>query len=1193
MSQDRGPSYGRRQTAEPRKRPGTAQSQPQAQRRTALDADRDDGLEQVRGAFEDAIGKEQWNRSKFRYLFGAGLLKGSMRSVGGIIGGSFSRGRGFYDAALGRRSESDIQPVLDADPGRRFVRSMAEHGRTEEDVDRIVDNTHRGFWFYATMMALVMVIGGLSYIYSPPSNSALWMFDAVFRFMLVVPMGAFAFQHSYTNWMMRRRRYDSAGAYFASGDMLPRKADRSRGRGGGRTAVKAAVVLIAAAIAFGAVGSSSVFAQTTNPTNNSQNSNPNTSSMTGPQDIFKVPDGSKDLFMKLMSFIAPNTGPVPGLMGQSGATTPAHTALASAFMAFISALFFIATMQVGWHTISGIVATAQEGKVLGQRWHQVWAPVRVVTGVGFLAPAFNGFCVAQILVLYLMAFGGSLANILWSPYVDTLTSGIAKPTAAETQALPQMFNNLVSTNEVVHDVFVHELCYATVQQNYKRRRYSGGALPATLKWTQPWTNQISTPGLNATWNLSVMDTPSATTTTVTGNTLDYGPICGSITVPTVPEASGQGSANNNPDLNAMATFSNARKNAVDQVALAVRPLAQNAGQSYQNYQAASGSGASTNGPYFATEASQGQATNDNSNVANGSIQEATTAFQTARDAYNKAMTDAATKLVQQNSTSTGNNQQSMIDNFKQMAKDGGWATAGLYYMTLSRIQGSLFTAANEKPQFVSPNPEAADEQLKPILVGNQSNNQPGALTQFNEWWNQNIAPLSGAAAGQFNPNGANVGVTTPKSTSIFETLMNLIDVSNLGTSLASWTMINPLNAMGDITLMGHKIITSALVMFGAYAGAAGLLSAGGLLAGVANVASGGMIGTIVNAFLTPLAAFFIMMITLILGFGIVLAYVIPMIPYIMVLFFIIGMLTLMAEALIAAPLWAFFHCRMDGQEFVDQVQRPGYMIAFNLLIRPTLMLLGLFMSFFIQGALTWFLSVTFGPAVAQTTSGFGSGPIAFTVLLGIFCYLNLQIAIRSFQLITQVPDRVTRWFGYGGENLGEDHEAKTHAQTAIGVVSARGGQVLQGAGAAGALRRGGAPTPTAPKAIGADAGADIADKGKENTQGNNPGGGPAPGGGGTQAAEIGSELGKTAEGAHGSSGESGGGADSGGRQAAQQNYEPVPTKNTGNDSPASPTSGSPQASPAAGTKSGRPTSGTLPRTTMNVPRRPRTDGDRS
>jgi conjugal transfer/type IV secretion protein DotA/TraY len=1195
MSQDRGPSYGRRQTAEPRKRQSATPQQPA--RRTALDEDREEGVAELRGAFDEVIGKEHWKRSKFRYFLGAGLLKGSWSSLRSGVGGSLARGKGFYQAAMGQRSEGDINPVLESDAGRRFAVEMVERGVGDEDINKIIDNTCRGFWFYAAMAALIMVVGGLSYLYSPPSGQSWRVFDTVFRFMLIVPMAALAFRNSYTNWLMRRRRYDTVRDYFASGDLLPRKANRSRGKGGGRAVARVAVVLIAAAIAFAAVGQGTAFAQTTGGTptttnNNSGSSNPNTTSMTGPQDIFQVPDGSKDLFMKLMSFIAPNTGPVPGLMGQSGASTPAHSALASAFMAFISALFFIATMQVAWHTISGIVATAQEGKVLGQRWHQVWAPTRVVTGVGFLAPAFNGFCVAQIVVLYLMAFGGHLANLLWTPYVDTLTSGIAAPTATETQNLPKMFNNLVSTNEIVHNVFTNELCYAVLQQNYNRRSYSGGALPANVTWTVPWTTSISSPDLTSTWNLGSIDSGALpTTTTVSGNTMDYGPICGSIEVPTVPDSAGQGSANNNPDMNAMAKFSNARKAAIDQIVAAVRPLAQRAGQSYQNYQAASASGSSTNGPYFATEASQGSANNNNSSVANSSVQEATTVFQTARDAYNKAMTDAATQLVQQNSTSTGNGSQSMIDNFKQMAKDGGWATAGLYYMTLSRIQGSLFTAANEKPKFISPNPDSADEQLKPILVGNAGNNQPGALTQFNVWWNQNIAPLSGAGAGQFDPNGASVGLTTPKSSSMFESLMNMIDVRNLGTELASWSMINPLNAMGDITLLGHKIITRALWLYGAYALAAGGLGAAGLLGGVANVATGGLLGSVLTAFMTPLAAFFMMLITLILGFGIVLAYVIPMIPYIMVLFFIIGMLTLMAEALIAAPLWAFFHCRMDGQEFVDQVQRPGYMIAFNLLFRPTFMLLGLFMSFFVQGALTWFLSVTFGPAVAQTTSGFGSGPIAFTVLLGIFAYLNLQIAIRSFQLITQVPDRVTRWFGYGGENLGEDHEGKSAAHTAIGVVSARGGQVLQGAGAAGALRRPGAtPLPKSdPSGAGGGQGSpasELTTMNTPNTQANNPGNG-----GGTAGSGRGGSGARTADAqvaevpdpqASSTTEQSNGRSEAGG----SQQYESAPTKNSGNE-------GAPTSPGRADRQSGGASRGASQRGPNPPSRTGRTGGDRN
>lgn len=53
---------------------------------------------------------------------------------------------------------------------------------------------------------------------------------------------------------------------------------------------------------------------------------------------------------------------------------------------------------------------------------------------------------------------------------------------------------------------------------------------------------------------------------------------------------------------------------------------------------------------------------------------------------------------------------------------------------------------------------------------------------------------------------------------------------------------------------------------------------------------------------------------------------------------------------------------------------------------------------------------------------------------------------RSFALITQVPDRVTRWYGAGSENLGEQQD--TEKSTAFMVASLT--QRMEGmAGAAG------------------------------------------------------------------------------------------------------------------------------------------------
>src|SRR3546814_4907273 len=93
---------------------------------------------------------------------------------------------------------------------------------------------------------------------------------------------------------------------------------------------------------------------------------------------------------------------------------------------------------------------------------------------------------------------------------------------------------------------------------------------------------------------------------------------------------------------------------------------------------------------------------------------------------------------------------------------------------------------------------------------------------------------------------------------------------------------------------------------------------------------------------------------------------------------------------------------MDGQEFVDQGQRPGYMIAFNLMLRPVLMVLGLVMSFTVFGAMMWFLAETFHVAADAATSDNATGPIGLIVMMVILTYLHYQIAIRSDRKSTRL-----------------------------------------------------------------------------------------------------------------------------------------------------------------------------------------------
>ena len=210
------------------------------------------------------------------------------------------------------------------------------------------------------------------------------------------------------------------------------------------------------------------------------------------------------------------------------------------------------------------------------------------------------------------------------------------------------------------------------------------------------------------------------------------------------------------------------------------------------------------------------------------------------------------------------------------------------------------------------------------------------------------------------------------------------------------------------------------------------------------------------------------------------AFILPTMPYGMWLFAMIGWLIFVVEAMMAAPVWAMMHCRMDGQDLVDQVQKPGYMIAFNLFLRPPLMLMGLLMSFGVFTVILYFMDKTFYPFVESMTDGHVVGLIGMVTLLIIITYLHYQVSMRVFSLVHQVPDRVSRWFGQGGENLGEQQDADK-------MVGAVGGMVGKGEGSAQGAASAAVQASKYKKAVGVNTPSST-----EDTAGKGKGGGGNP-----------------------------------------------------------------------------------------------------
>ena len=81
----------------------------------------------------------------------------------------------------------------------------------------------------------------------------------------------------------------------------------------------------------------------------------------------------------------PSTDIAQGLIN-SLLSTDSQSALMTALSTFSTNMLAIASMMLAWHTLVGIVATAKEGRLLGSKWHVIWAPIRVSLGIALLVP---------------------------------------------------------------------------------------------------------------------------------------------------------------------------------------------------------------------------------------------------------------------------------------------------------------------------------------------------------------------------------------------------------------------------------------------------------------------------------------------------------------------------------------------------------------------------------------------------------------------------------------------------------------------------------------------------------------------------------------------------------------------------------------------------------------------------------------
>lgn len=389
------------------------------------------------------------------------------------------------------------------------------------------------------------------------------------------------------------------------------------------------------------------------------------------------------------------------------------------------------------------------------------------------------------------------------------------------------------------------------------------------------------------------------------------------------------------------------------------------------------------------------------------------------------------------------NGQSLADSsdldFIAQAKAQGWMNAGAFLWEILKYNddqdnasGSHFGTNIGKmaPTFTSPiafTQAAITEDITNGL-GQLGNNTSGpwnyAINSLSEYMTGKPSNgIAGVAAAPFGM-GLITGTLTAVATEVHH-------ISN--DPAANFDPIFAMHNLGVTFLKDAGVLWAAFVV---------LLSVLAIACGICTAASpGAVIFKAINAWLTPIVS--VMAIGLFTA-GVMLAFYMPLYPYLLFLFGVVGWLIYVVEAMAAAPLVCFGMTHPEGHDFLGQAQQ-ALMLLLGVFLRPALMvigfLMGILLSYVCFELLNNVLGQVFTSAFTESYSTAATTPMGgiwqtlagnsvasgqgiaghyafyfvdallFPVLLVIYGSIVIEVVNQCFSLVYQLPDTIMRWIG--------------------------------------------------------------------------------------------------------------------------------------------------------------------------------------
>lgn len=672
--------------------------------------------------------------------------------------------------------------------------------------------------------------------------------------------------------------------------------------------------------------------------------------------------------------------------GQSSLLTPL-------VQVFNAGILILGGIFVAYTIIAGTMSTAHDGEMLGRKWSTMWVPVRTVLGAAAVMPVIgSGWCAAQAVVVWLALQGVGLADGVWNKAVDGMQSannmtGVYVAPGIDT-----------AIRKTMASMFLGNVCVSKYQQVNGTLNANGGYLINPTNYAvQSFTGSGNSPfsgGYIYGYQLPAGSNDLAAAADAA--------VCGYVTLRaplerTTPVDNGGGTSPYSvvgTDIVNMASF--------DQAVMQAHRQALDAAQSA-----------------MALAATNYIQTNDGA-AAMAAIEQATSSYsqtirQRAQDRYNA--------LVGQNSS------------FLNLMKRDGWVMAGAFYMKISKMQDTITQAVTSPAGTGAPGDYAR--------VSDEVRKDPGFL---DKWiFNRAVGNTPKEVADTIN-NAISVTRAVMTRNGGGSTLSQTVagEDGEWGSKIVSWFTTNWVfsdiytNNLSSNPVMMAKNIGQQMITW-----AWGALTVGAVGSIGTTILTGGGVTGVMPVIATLIAQPLFLLFSAILVPGIMLSTYLPMLPYILWIGVVLGWAILLIEAVIAAPLWAVVHMAPDADGVVGRGGQ-GYMLVLSLTLRPTLMVFGLVASIILMTPIGYLVNSTFLGVFSMNVTTGGLGALTQTIAgCVLYAVIMFSLVNRVFALIHVIPDRILRWIGGGGNELGSEAEGlhqHTTGRTVAGVGAMLGAQ---------------------------------------------------------------------------------------------------------------------------------------------------------